>query len=130
MTHACNAVVTTLTVFFFFFFFMNGNTERAQCALSLVCIPQEMGKKGSKKNKKKKKFIKYSKRVIKKSCHLVPMVAIDLPFEGRKVEGSQKYRGRERVQKGGGSRREETITEPINSRIGEFHTIIVRFPFS
>ena len=31
---------------------MNGNTERAQCALSLVCIPQEMGKKGSKKNKK------------------------------------------------------------------------------
>ena len=30
--------------FFFFFFFMNGNTERAQCALSLVCIPQEMEK--------------------------------------------------------------------------------------
>ena len=27
-----------------FFFFMNGNTERAQCALSQVCIPQEMGK--------------------------------------------------------------------------------------
>ena len=26
------------------FFFMNGNTERAQCALSLVCIPQEMEK--------------------------------------------------------------------------------------
>ena len=25
--------------FFFFFFFMNGNTERAQCALSQVCIP-------------------------------------------------------------------------------------------
>ena len=25
--------------FFFFFFFMNGNTERAQCALSRVCIP-------------------------------------------------------------------------------------------
>ena len=24
---------------FFFFFFMNGNTERAQCALSRVCIP-------------------------------------------------------------------------------------------
>ena len=24
---------------FFFFFFMNGNTERAQCALSQVCIP-------------------------------------------------------------------------------------------
>ena len=29
---------------FFFFFFMNGNTEQAQCALSLVCIPQEMEK--------------------------------------------------------------------------------------
>ena len=25
--------------FFFFFFFMNGNTERAKCALSRVCIP-------------------------------------------------------------------------------------------
>ena len=24
---------------FFFLFFMNGNTERAQCALSRVCIP-------------------------------------------------------------------------------------------
>ena len=71
-----------------------------------------------------KKFIKYLKSAIKKSCHLVPKVAIDLPFEGRKVEGSRKYRGRERVPKVG-SRREETITEPINSRIGEFHTIIV-----
>ena len=36
---------------------------------------------------------------------------IDLPFEERKVEGSRKYR-RERVPKAG-SRREETITEPI-----------------
>ena len=35
----------------FFFFFMNGNTDRAQCALSLVCIPQEKEKKGSEKNK-------------------------------------------------------------------------------
>ena len=43
----------------------------------------------------------------KKSCHLVPKVVIDLPFEGRKVEGSWKYR-RERVPKAG-SRREETI---------------------
>ena len=49
---------------------------------------------------------------------------IDLPFEGGKVEGSRKYRGRERVPKVG-SRREETISEPINSRIGEFHTIVV-----
>ena len=51
-------------------------------------------------------------------------MVIGLPFEGRKVEGSQKYRGRERVPKVG-SRREETITEPINSRIREFHTIVV-----
>ena len=67
----------------------------------------------------------YLKSVIKKkSCHLVPKVVIDLPFKGRKVEGSRKYRGRERVPKVG-SRREETITEPINSCIGEFHTIVV-----
>ena len=33
------------------FFLMNGNTERAQCALSLVCIPQEKEKKGSEMNK-------------------------------------------------------------------------------
>ena len=33
------------------FCFMNGSTERAQCALSLVCIPQEKEKKGSEKNK-------------------------------------------------------------------------------
>ena len=26
-------------IFFFFFFFINGNTERAKCALSRVCIP-------------------------------------------------------------------------------------------
>ena len=51
-------------------------------------------------------------------------MVIDLPFEGRKVERSWKYRGRERVPKVG-SRREETITEPINYRIGEFHTIVV-----
>ena len=51
-------------------------------------------------------------------------VVIDLPFEGRKVDGSQKYRRKERVPKAG-SRREETITEPINSRIGELYTITV-----
>ena len=55
---------------------------------------------------------------------LVPKVVIDMPFEGRKVDGSRKYRRRERVPKAG-SRREETITEPINSCIGEFHTIVV-----
>ena len=50
-------------------------------------------------------------------------MVIDLPFEGRKVEGSQKYRSRERVPKEG-SRREETITEAINSCTGDFHTIV------
>ena len=35
----------------FFFFFMNGNTERAQCALSRVCIPLEKEKKCNVKNK-------------------------------------------------------------------------------
>ena len=43
---------------------MNGNTERAQCALSLVCIPQEMGKKGSKKNKKVYKIFKKRNKKI------------------------------------------------------------------
>ena len=51
-------------------------------------------------------------------------MVIDLPFEGRKVEGSWKHSRRERVPKAR-SRGEETITEPINSRIGEFHTIVV-----
>ena len=61
--------------------------------------------------------MKYLKRVIKtKSCHVVLKVVIDLPFEGKKVEGSQKYRRRERVPKAG-SRGEETINEPINYRI-------------
>ena len=48
----------------------------------------------------------------KTSGHLVPKVVIDLIFEGRKVEGSRKCKRRERVPKAG-SRREETITEPI-----------------
>ena len=55
---------------------------------------------------------------------MAPKVVIDLPFEERKVEGSQRYRRRERVPKAG-SRRKETITEPINSRIRELHTIVV-----
>ena len=51
-------------------------------------------------------------------------MVIDQPFEEREVEGSRKYKRRERVPKAG-SRMEETITEPINSHIGEFHTIVV-----
>ena len=76
--------------------------------------------------KRKRKAAKNIKQIYriskkgnkKKSCHLVPEVVIDLPFEG-----SWKYRRRERVPKAG-SRREET-TELINSCIGEFHTIVV-----
>ena len=60
-------------------------------------------------NKKKKK---------KSFKHLVPKVVIDLHFEG-----SWKYRSRERVPKEG-SRREETITEGINSCTGVFRTIV------
>ena len=68
--------------------------------------------------KRIKQFYRISKKGNKKnSCHLVPKVVIDLPFEG-----SQKYRRREKVPKAG-SRGEETITEPINSRIEEFHTM-------
>ena len=63
--------------------------------------------------------MKYLKWVKKKSCHLVPKVVIDLPFEGRKVEGSRKYGRRERVPKAG-SRREETITEPIVEKMPKF----------
>ena len=66
-------------------------------------------RKTMKRTKQKYKISKKGNK--KKSCHLVPKVVIDLPFEERKVEGSRKYR-RERVPKTG-SRREETITEPI-----------------
>ena len=51
-------------------------------------------------------------------------MVIDLPFEGRKVKGSWKYRRRETVPKAG-SRREGTFTESINSCIGEFHIAVV-----
>ena len=42
-----------------------------------------------------KMFIKYLKSAIKKSCHLVPKVAIDLPFEGRLKEAENTEGGRE-----------------------------------
>ena len=84
---------------------MNGNTEQAQCTLSRVCIPKERKRRAVKRIKQ---MYRISKKVIKKkkSCHLVPKVVIDLPFEG-----SQKYRRKDRVPKAG-SRGEETITEP------------------
>ena len=51
-------------------------------------------------------------------------MVVDLSFQERKVKRSKKYRRRERVPKAG-SRREETITKPINSRIGQLHTTVV-----
>ena len=69
-------------------------------------------KRKRKAMKRIKQIYKISKKGNKKiSCHLVPKVVIDLPFGGRKVEGSRKCRRRERVPKAG-SRREETITDP------------------
>ena len=73
--------------------------------------------------KRKRRAVKRIKQIYKlfekkKKRHLVPKVVIDLPFEG-----SQKYR-KQRVPKAG-SKREETITEMIDSCIGEFHTIVV-----
>ena len=93
-------------------------------------LNRHMSAKGLRKGKKnvmkriKQIYKIYKKGNKKNSCHLVPKVVIDLPFEGRKVEESQKYRRRERVPKMG-SRGEKTITEPINSCIGEVHTIVV-----
>ena len=50
--------------------------------------------------KRIKQIYNISKKGIKKkSCHLVPKVVIDLLFERRKVEGSLKYRRKERVPK-------------------------------
>ena len=59
------------------------------------------------KKRKRKAMIRIKQidKILKKGdskidlWHLVPKVVIDLPFEGRKVEGSQKYRRRERVPK-------------------------------
>ena len=57
-------LLTMLIFFFFFFFFlMNGNTEWAHCALSLVFIPQEMEKKAV---KRVKQVYKISKKCNKK----------------------------------------------------------------
>ena len=43
-TGVCVCVCYIYIYIYIYIFFMNGNTERAQCALSLVCIPQEMEK--------------------------------------------------------------------------------------
>ena len=50
-----------------FFSLMNGNTERAHCALSRVCILKKRKKKVMKSNiNKKKKVLRYlKKRLVK-----------------------------------------------------------------
>ena len=90
------------------------------CPFSIM-YPLRKGKKKPMKRIKQIDKIFENGRSKKKSCHLVPKVVTDLPFEVRKVEGSQKYRRRERFPKTG-SRRAETITEPVNCCIGEFHS--------
>ena len=47
----------------------------------------------------------------KNSCYLVPKVMIDLLFEGRKVEGSHKYRRKERVPQEGSRREEPSLNQ-------------------
>ena len=69
--------------------------------------------------KRVKQKHKISKNGNKKIMPSGPKVVIDLPFEERKIEGRRKYSRRERAPKAG-SRREEAITEPINSLIGEW----------
>ena len=49
-------------------------------------------KRKRKAMKRIKPVYKISKRVKKKSRHLVPKVVIHLPFEGRKVEGNHSNR--------------------------------------
>ena len=51
-----------------FFFFMNGCTEKAQCALSRVCIPKKRKRKAVKRIKE---IYKISKKVIKKKNHAI-----------------------------------------------------------
>ena len=73
---------------------MNGNTERAQCALSRVGIPEKRKRKATKRIKQ---IYKISKRVIKKkSCHLAPRWLKEAgnteegrEFQRREVEGKK-----------------------------------------
>ena len=98
------------------------------CPLSSL---QHLKKRKRKAMTRIKQVYKISKKGNKKkSCHLVPKVVIDLHFEARKVEGSWKYRRREKVPKAG-SRREETITEPINySQRAVCQSQLIRYPAS
>ena len=97
---------------FFFFSFMAGNTTGHNVPFLEFASLKKRKRKAMKKVNQIYKISKKGKKKKKKRiCHLVPNMVIDLLFEGKKVEGSRKYRRKERVPKVG-SRREETITEP------------------
>ena len=68
---------------------MNGNTEWVLESASL--------RKGKRKAMKRiKQIYTVSKKGNKKkSCHMVPKVVIDLPFEGRKVTEGREFQRRE-----------------------------------
>ena len=104
------------------FFLWIGTQKGHNVPFLEAASPKKRKIKAMKRTKEIYKIYKMGNKKI--SRHLFPKVVTDLPFEGREVEGNQKYRRRERVPKAG-SRRRETITEPINSRTGEFHTIVV-----
>ena len=114
-----SATASSVVFLRIFFFFLSVGTQNGHNVPFLESASLEKRRSVMKKIKQFYKISRKSNLKKKKSCHLVLKVVIDLPFEG-----SWKYRRRERVPKAG-SRGEETITEPINSRIGEFHTIVV-----
>ena len=70
-------------------------------------------KRKRKSVKRIKLFYDISRKGNEKICHLVPKMVIDLPFKGRKVEGSWKYRRRERVPKAGSRREEPSLNRLI-----------------
>ena len=66
------------------------------CPLSQVCIHKKRKRKAVKRLKQIYKTSKRGKKKKKKkTCHLVPNVVIDLPFEGRLKEARNIVEGRE-----------------------------------
>ena len=110
---SCWKMTDEKCVLFFSFFLSFYEWERRIGTMYpfLSLHPLRNGKKWAMKRLKQiHEMSKKGNNNKKKSCHLVPKVVIDLPFEGRKVEGSQECR-RGRGPKAG-SRREEIVTEP------------------
>ena len=71
---------------FFLFLFMDGNTERAQCALSRVCIPKKRKRKALKRIKQIFKLSKRVKRKKEKKIYIykarTPVFHLPLPYVG------------------------------------------------